>query len=280
MRRIGTASRRARLAERRPPRPRWLDPLRRTAAAASIPLLIAVGGYLAVRLGYTAALRSWLAREVRRTGQAAGLEVREILTEGRRRTPVAQLTQTLAPYEGVYILEVDLEEVYERVERLPWVRRAIVRRLLPSTLLVEIQEHRPAALWQGPEGLRLIDREGEVIPIRDLRPFRRLPLLQGAGAPEHVAELYRMLALEPDLGRRVTGAVWIGGRRWNLYFDGRTEVRLPEEGAEAAWRRLARAERKERLLERVVDAIDLRREGWIVLRVNGEAQKKPGRKEA
>ncbi len=280
MRQVNRLLRRHRVARRRPPQPRWMALLRRLAIPALALAALSGTTYLMVEAGWTAAAYQSLRGQLRLAEDRLGLRVRDILTQGRERTSRRELAAALASYEGQYILAVDLQAVRERLERLPWVRRATVKRLLPSTLLVRLDEHRPAALWRGPEGLRLIGTEGEAIPIEDLRPFRDLPLLYGAEAPARLPELRRLLRSEPELARRVTGAVRIGDRRWDLFFDGRTTVRLPERGAERAWRLLAREQRRSRLLERAIDAVDLRNPDWIVLRLNRQILRKPGRKAA
>lgn len=54
---------------------------------------------------------------------------------------------------------VDLQAVRKRFEQLPWVRRAYVRRIWPNALQVELEEHRPYALWN--DG-RLVNHHGEL----------------------------------------------------------------------------------------------------------------------
>ena len=53
-------------------------------------------------------------------------------------------------------------------------------------------------------------------------------------------------------------AVRVGERRWNLRLDNGVEVRLPEEGAEAALAELVRLAREQDILSRDIKAIDLR----------------------
>ncbi len=280
MRQVNRLVRRSRAALRQPPRPRWLAPLRRLGILALVLGALSGMTYLMVETGYAAAAYERLRGQLRLAEDRLGLRVRDVLTQGRQRTSRPELTQALASYEGQYILAVDLQAVRQRLERLPWVRRATVKRLLPSTLLVRLEEHQPAALWRGPEGLRLIGRDGEAIPIEDLRAFRDLPLLYGDRAPAKAAALYRLLRSQPELARRVTGAALIGDRRWDVFIDGRTTVRLPEIEPEKAWRLLAREQQRSRILERAIDAVDLRNPGWIVLRLNDRILRKPGRKAA
>jgi cell division protein FtsQ len=54
---------------------------------------------------------------------------------------------------------VELNDVKKRLEALPWVRRATVRRKWPDRLLVDIEEHRPLAHWS--DG-RLVNTYGEL----------------------------------------------------------------------------------------------------------------------
>ena len=48
-------------------------------------------------------------------------------------------------------------------ESVPWVRHAVVRRVWPNRLRVQLEEHRPVALWGGETGSeKLVNSFGEV----------------------------------------------------------------------------------------------------------------------
>src|SRR5512147_2646787 len=93
----------------------------------------------------------------------AGFVVRDIFVVGRDSTPKATLLQALALGSGAPILAIDLEAARTRIQALPWVRQASVRRVLPDTIVVEIVERRPLALWQHDKKFALIDEEGRII---------------------------------------------------------------------------------------------------------------------
>jgi cell division protein FtsQ len=196
-----------------------------------------------------------------------GLVVEDIYAEGRERTSERDIVRSLERYQGMSILAVDTAAAKERLESLPWVRRATVSRQFPTTLLVRIEEHRPLAVWIDSGRRRLIGDEGELVPVTDVRGFRELPVLRGAGAPARVHELFRILDAEPSLERRLTQATLVAERRWNVWLDHRIEVRLPEKGAEEAWRYLGRRQREAALLSRAIEAIDLRNPSWLALRL-------------
>ena len=78
-------------------------------------------------------------------------------------------------------------------------------------------------------------------------------------------EVLMLVAGEPDLATHVTGARLVGERRWDIYLDGRIEVRLPAARPEVAWRRLAAEQRATAVIARAVTAVDLRNPDWLTL---------------
>ena len=102
------------------------------------------------------------------------------------------------------------------------------------------------ALWQHGGKIDLIDRSGAVIPVTRLDRFAKLPMVVGEDAAGHAAELLAMLGSQPDLAARVTAAIDVGGRRWNLRLDNAIDVLLPSDDPAAAWADLARLQRYER----------------------------------
>ena len=93
---------------------------------------------------------------------------------------------------------------------------------------MKIVERRPMALWQREKKLSLIDDEGVLITSQELRRFAHLLVVVGKNAPAHAASLIEILAKEPNLKKRVTAAVRVGDRRWNVQMDNGIYVRLPE----------------------------------------------------
>ncbi len=209
-----------------------------------------------------------------------GLAVRKVLCRGRNETSRAAILEALKVKRGQPILAFDPQAAKERLEALVWVRTAAVERRLPDTIAVRLSERRPLALWQRNGRLLLVDEEGVVLLRDGLERFAGLPLIVGKDAPRHAPALLAMLSAEPALESRVTAAVRVGGRRWNLRLDNGIDVLLPEEGAEDAWRRLADLERRHGLLGRDVTAVDLRVPDRLVVRLSPGAVQRardPGR---
>lgn len=220
----------------------------------------------------------WFGRQAEALQQAAldstarlGLRIEEVLVEGRMRTDGEEILARLGLDVGRPILAVSPAAARAELEALPWVRSASVERQLPDTLYIRLTEREPLALWQDQGVIRVIDRDGTVIPGVEPRRFAHLPLVVGPDAPAHAAELIAVINGAPELRERVTAAVRVGGRRWNIQIEGRIDVRLPEAGAAEAWQQLARIERQQGLLARDVLVIDLRLPDRLVVRTDPDS---------
>lgn len=290
MRQVRRLAYRTRHALRKPPPPRWQRPTRAALLLVTCAGLLAASHHLAERSGLIERARFAVGDQLIALSDGMGMAVADIFTEGRQRTSAAEIFRILEPYYGQNILAVDIGAIQQRLQSLPWVRRATVSRQLPDRLVTNLVEHRPLALWYGapalaplPEsapalgglapratGTALVSDRGDIIRIDAVTPWRHLPILSGADAPAAAPELMRLIETEPALARKVTGAERVDGRRWNVFVDGRIEVRLPEHEPAAAWARLARLDAEERLLARAVDAIDLRLDDRVIVRLADE----------
>lgn len=245
-------------ASRKKPAPPWVRPTARVAAIGAI-CAAAVGiSYWTIESGIAGQAASAVWRPVVIASSGLGLTVRQVMAEGRIETSQADVLAALGVRGGEPILSIDPAAARARIEALPWVRSAAVERRLPDTIRVRLLERRAMAWWQKDGKMMLIDRSGEVIKTQPQQRYADLIVLVGDDAPQHAAALIDMLAREPDLAARVRAAVRVGQRRWNLKVDNAIDVRLPEEGADAAWAKLGELERKNRILSRDIEAVDLR----------------------
>ena len=192
------------------------------------------------------------------TSAELGFTVERVLADGRNETTSSQILSAVGIQLGEPIFSVDLEAARARLLTLPWVATATIERRLPDTLYIRITETTPLALWQQQQRLRLVGRDGRVIADAAIERFANLLVVVGPDAPEHTGALLDMLGTQPELRRRVTAAIRIGGRRWNLRIDNGIDVKLPEENSAAAWQELGRLERDYGILGRDLTVIDLR----------------------
>ena len=164
---------------------------------------------------------------------------------------------------------VDTGAIRRRLLQLGWVKDARILRRLPDTLVIDIVERRPAALWQSQGQLALIDSEGVVLDRVPVDRMPDLPLLIGPGANRQEQELASLLAAVPTLKPQLASATWVGGRRWDLNFQTGETVALPEgdDSARSALVKFARADKQSALLGRGLLRFDLRVPGKMIVRL-------------
>ena len=231
----------------------------RPLAWLAASLVLAAGVALLVR---TVQPGSVVARWREAVGASTDLRVADIQFQGLSNTPEPLLRSALAVHVGDPLLGFSLEAARARIEALTWVQSASVERRLPGTLVVNLTERRPFAVWQNIGNFVLIDRAGEVVaeqdPVKDQAAFGLLPLVVGAGAPEHAAQLLDALAQFPLLKSRTVAAVRVGERRWNLRLNTGADVMLPEGAETAAMTRLMELQNQQAVLDRPLQVLDLR----------------------
>jgi cell division protein FtsQ len=206
----------------------------------------------------------------------AGLRIDDIFVTGRSQTTRTDLLAALRLTRGAPMFGFDPDEARERVEKLPWVKHAVVERMLPGTVMLHIEERSPLALWQNKGVFQLIDEEGVVILNKGLERFSDLPIVVGPDAPKHARALLETLKAEPDLMNQVRAAVRVSGRRWTLTLDNGIDVQLPEDDPGGAWLRLGEYERQHKVLARDVEVLDLRLPDRLIVRK--AAKPRPPRK--
>ncbi len=211
---------------------------------------------------------------VAETSNTAGFQVRHVLVSGRSKTDRQTLVEALGIEIGEAMFAIDLEAARARVTSLAWVRDASIRRRMPDTVVIELVERRPLAIWQHQGELFVVDSVGEVIAGAQPEDYSGLFLVVGPGAPAAAADLLALLGLTPDLAPRVLAAVRIGQRRWKLHLDGGIDIHLPEDEVQEAWLALAGMDRSSELLSRDVKTIDLRLPDRLVVRLTEEARER------
>ena len=126
----------------------------------------------------------------------------------------------LEPGRG--LLLVDVVQAQRSLETHPWIRRAVVRRVFPDTLVVELDEREPVAVLKTGTGGRefLLDREGKLISEGVPAADEGLPILTGVdyadailGTGETAARVRAGIALAGLLDRSGVGRTEVDLRR-------------------------------------------------------------------
>jgi cell division protein FtsQ len=217
--------------------------------------------------GFTAYLwRAPIQAELIELSATSGLRLEEVIVKGRVNTTEDDLLKAInIPWYGP-MLGVDLERIHSGIARLGWVEGVMVERVLPSKLIVTLDERQALALYQDDNGHRVIDRSGEVIKGVKAEDFTHLPVIKGPNAPENAEEILVLLKEEQQLFDDVWSLTYQSNRRWDIYLRNNIRIQLPEKDPGVAWSRLAKMDREHRLTKRDVINIDLRVPNKLVIR--------------
>mgnify|MGYP006195766141 CR=1 FL=1 len=181
------------------------------------------------------------------------------------------------------MLSLDLPKVRQEMLKLGWVKDARISRRLPDTLVVDIVERDPVAVWQHDGQLHLIDVAGVVLQSVSAGAMPDLPLVVGPNANLQTAGLNKLMESAPALKPMLAGATWVGNRRWDLRFQSGETLSLPEgeQTSAAALVNFARMDGVNRLLGRGIVKFDMRDPDRFVLRLpQGQASDKPAAADA
>lgn len=87
----------------------------------------------------------------------------EVRVEGNQRLQAAEIRSAADLELGTSTLRLHLADARRRVEALPLVHDATVRRIDPLTVLITVTERIPTAVLRGADGAVLVDDEGVVV---------------------------------------------------------------------------------------------------------------------
>nr|WP_245513286.1 cell division protein FtsQ/DivIB [Enterovirga rhinocerotis] len=208
-------------------------------------------------------------RDIAARGIGLGLD--KITISGIARLNEADLLGAAGISNRNSLLFLDVAKVRRRLLDEPFIKSAEIRKLYPNGLSIAITERQPYALWQLNGELYVVAQDGTQIDTMRDPTLVDLPLVVGEGANLEVASYAALLEAAGPLRSKIRAGMLISGRRWTLKMQNGLDVRLPEEDAVDAMRRLVRLDRESGLLEKDVLTVDLRMPDRVILRLTEEA---------
>jgi cell division protein FtsQ len=190
----------------------------------------------------------------------AGFEVKRVEITGMDRVDQLKVYDIVLAEKDRAMPLVDVGKIRDDLIKYGWIKDVRVSRRLPDTLVVAITERMPTAIWQRGGKRSLIDEGGVVLENVSPSEVTGLPTLNGEGANVQAVALKELIEQAPSLKPQISGASWVGNRRWDLTFKTGETIALPEGEKEAAEALLnfARMDGIHRLLGKDIIHFDLR----------------------
>lgn len=199
---------------------------------------------------------------------ASGLAIDRIKIAGQSESSEVEILDRLAVEDFSSLFTFDVDAARERVETLPWVAQATLKKLYPDTLQVAIVERLPYARWQIDGTVSVVDPQGRVITEVFDERYAALPLVAGPGANTRVDEYLSLILAHPTLAPKVRGGVLISERRWNIVLADAVEIMLPGEDPAGALGFVVETDAASQLLSRDIEIVDVRSPDLFVVRLS------------
>lgn len=197
----------------------------------------------------------------------SGFLFKDGIVYNRQRTAMEDLLDAISTPRDTPMTQIDIDEVKQRIEQLPWVKSVVIKRHLPNLLDIYLTEREPLALYQRRGEIHPLDTEGNVI-LTNTDGLEGLIVVVGEKAPAFAPALIRELEKNPKIYEKVLAATFVGNRRWDLTLgneEKQIRILLPETQIDVALKRLDKIDQKYHLFERNISQIDLRLDDRLII---------------
>jgi len=197
-----------------------------SALPVDVRLMNAIAGVV-----FTLALVALVAAGLAWAARRPQFQFTDVRLEGDlQRNSVTTVRANAMPHLAGNFFTMDLARTRAAFEQVPWVRRAVVRRVWPNRLVVSLEEHQPVALWEGDENSdKMVNSHGEVFEanVGDVEDDS-LPQFAGPdGTSAQVLDMYhRLQPLFAGMDTEPTALRLSGRGSWKVDLDDGAVIEL------------------------------------------------------
>jgi cell division protein FtsQ len=239
--------------------------------AAFVAFALSVTAYGAIKGDHTEAIKTALKDTADAAANTAGMRIASVSLSGQRQVSRDEIFAAAGVTDHSSLLFLDVAAARAKLEAIPWIAEATVRKLYPDRLQITITEREAFALWQRQGKVSVIAADGTVLAAAVEPRLASLPFVVGNGAAAKARGFLAVLDRYPAIRDQVRASIMVGERRWNLRLKNGIDVRLPDANIEQALETLARFDREKSLLSRDIVAVDLRLPDRLTVRLSDAA---------
>lgn len=244
---------------------------RRAGLVATFVFLAATGAYGAIKGGHVADIETFLKDTADAGANSMGMRIATVSLSGQRQVSREQIFAAAGVTDHSSLLFLDVADARAKLEAIPWIAEATVRKLYPDRLQITVTEREAFALWQLQGKVTAIAADGTVLSDKVEARLATLPFVVGKGAAVKARDFLAVLDKFPPIRDQVRAAIYVAERRWNLRLKNGIDVRLPETDVEGALDTLVKLDAEKKLLTRDITAVDLRIADRLTVRLSDAA---------
>jgi cell division protein FtsQ len=197
----------------------------------------------------------------------AGFAIQNVKISGQSETSEVDVLSALDIGTYPSLLTLNLDAAKARIEALPWIKEATLKKLYPDTVEIGVVERDPYATWQHDNGVSLVDRAGKVIDDDVSDQYAALPRVVGVGAAEKAGDYAALLAAYPSVADQAKAGILVSENRWTIVLKNGVALMLPSDNPKAALATIVKLDHDQGLLSREISAVDLRQPGQMIVRL-------------
>jgi cell division protein FtsQ len=239
-----------------------------TGAVAGLVFLVGAATYGVVKGEHIPAILTAIKDTADAGANALGMRIATVSLSGQRQVSREAIFAAAGVTDHSSLLFLDVADARAKLEAIPWIAEATVRKLYPDRLQITVTEREPFALWQQQGKVKVIAADGTVLSETVEPRLASLSFVVGNGAAARARDFLAVLDKYPTVRDSVRASIYVAERRWNLKLKNGIDVRLPEANIEGALATLVRLDREKNLLSRDITAVDLRLADRLTVRLS------------
>ena len=148
----------------------------------------------------------------------AFFEIKKISLNGRSRANLDSIKNIVNSnlINSKNIIEYDTNKIKNFLEKLNWINKVSIRRILPNKLIIKIKEHQEFAILNKGGKSFLISEEGKIIyEIKNPQAYKLIQL-EGDFAVKNIDQIKEFFLDNIELKERISKIIIFSNNRWNL----------------------------------------------------------------
>jgi cell division protein FtsQ len=197
---------------------------------------------------------------------AAGFGINQVNVTGQHYASDNDIYDALDLTNVKTFAAFDSEAVLKRIERIPWIDKAQLTRVYPSTLDIVVHERTPALIWTRGNESYLVDATGRVLGPVPAASNWALPRVAGEGAKDEAMLVLKTLRQYPMIESQYAYAERVAERRWRIVLKNGTILELGADREVEGLQEIAGTAAAVSAFKGVPMVIDVRTPGRITVR--------------
>ena len=195
-------------------------------------------------------------------------QIKHVIIDGNEKSNISEIENNVTELKGD-LISLNFNSLKEIVESSGWVKRASIKKIFPSTIMINITENDPYAIYFQEGKTFLLDLDGSIITEINLDNYEDdLLFVRGENSPELLELLIRDMSIVfPNLIKTLDEVEFIEKRRWNLKLNNKTLIKLPDENIQQSLKNLKQLFEEQEVMQSNIIEIDLRIQGRAALKV-------------